>query len=187
MSKKTLTSIIILCVLTVLSVWVFFSDSGEKVKPNPETPSATKNVDNEQVKIIDIIITETTEGEKFWEVVASSANYDKGVDIATLQNVRGNFYKNNVVVLSVEAPLAIYNSAKKEVILKNGAKAANNKNVLITAKEICWAGKTDMITAKGNVKITQDDKMLTTSDKSIFNSDFTNLKLSGNSNSYVYR
>lgn len=188
MSKKTVTSIIILCALTILSLWVFFSDSGKKVKLNPETPSSsTKNPDNEQVKVSDIIITETNGGKKFWEIVASSANYDKSVEIATLKNVKSNFYKNDVVVLSAEAPLAIYNSAKKEVILKNGARAANNKNVLITAKEICWAGKTDIITAKGNVNITQDDKMRTISDKSVFNSDFTYLKLSGKSNSYVYK
>lgn len=187
MSKKTLISIIILCVLTILSVWVFFSDSGENVKLNTEKSSSVKKTEEEKVKVSDLIITETNEGKKFWEVVAASGNYDKGVDIITLKNIKGNFYKNNTVVLSVEAPLAIYNSVKKEVVLKNGARAANNKNVLITAGEICWAGKTDTITATGNVKIVQDDKMLTTSDKSVFNSSFTRMKLSGNSNSYVYK
>lgn len=188
MSKKTLISIIILSVLTVLSVWVFFSDTGEKIKSNTETSSSVKtNTEEEKAKVTDLIITETNEGKKFWEVIATSGNYDKGVDAITLNNIKGNFYKNNVVVLSVEAPLAIYNSSKKEVVLKNGARAANNKNVLITAKEIRWAGSTDTITATGNVRIVQDDKLLTISDKSIFNSNFTNLKLSGNSSSYVYR
>jgi len=187
MSKKTLISVIILCALTILSIWVFFSDSGEKVKLNTEKPSAVKNTEDEKVKVSDLIITETNEGKKFWEIIAVSGNYDKKSDIITLKNVKGNFYKNDDVVLSVEAPLALYNSTKKEVILKNKARAANNKNVLITAKEICWAGKTDTITATGNVQITQDDKMKTLSDKSVFNSDFTNLKLSGNSSSYVYK
>jgi len=187
MSKKTLISISILCALTILSVWVFFSDSGEKVKLNTEKPSAVKNTEEEKVRVSDLIITETTEGKKFWEIIATNGDYDKNSDTITLKSVKGNFYKNDIVVLSVEAPLALYNSAKKEVILKNGARAANNKNVLITAKEICWAGKTDTITAKGNVKIVQGDKLKTLSDKSIFNSDFTNLKLSGNSSSYVYK
>ena len=191
MSKKTLISIIILSVLTILSIWVFFSDSGGKVKLNTETNSqsknSAKNANNEKVKVLDLIITETNEGKKFWEVIASSGNYDKDVDKVTLKNIKGNFYKDNIVVLSVEAPLAYYNSSKKEVILKDGARAANNKNVLITAKEIRWTGTKDLITATGNVRIIKDDKMLTTSDKSIFNSDFTNLKLSGNSNSYVYK
>lgn len=175
-------------ILTLLSIWVFFSDSGEKVKSNIENNAATtQKQEDENVKVTDLIITETNEGKKFWEVVAESADYDKGAAAMTLNSIKGNFYKNNEIVLSVEAPLAIYDSAKKEVILKNGARAANNKNVLITAKEIRWAGTTDTITATGNVRITQDNKMLTTSDKSVFNSDFTNLKLSGNSNSYVFR
>jgi len=189
MSKKTLTSIIVLAVLTLLSIWVFFSDSGGKNNVNKETPSSVKTAQQEDEKAVvkDLIITETNEGKKFWEVVAESGNYDKGVDTITLKNIKGNFYKDNVVVLSVEAPLAIYNSTKKEVLLKNGARAANNKNVLITAREINWAGTTDTITATGNVRIVQGDKMQTTSTKSVFNSDFTNLKLFGNSNSYVYK
>ena len=187
MSKKTLISIIILCALTLLSVWVFFSNPAEKVKVNTEkTPTVKKTVE-EQVKILDLIITETNEGKKFWEVVATSGSYDKTVGKINLKNVKGNFYKNDVVVLSIEAPFAVYDSVQKEVVLKNGARAANNKNVLITAKEICWAGKTDLITATGKVRIIQDDKMLTKSDKSVFNSDFTNLRLSGNSDSYVYK
>ncbi len=188
MSKKTLTSIIILGVLTILSIWVFFSDSSEKINVNTDKASSEKQTtEKENVTVSDLIITETNLGKKFWEVVAESGDYDKGTSKAILKNIKGNFYKNDIVVLSVEAPLAIYDSEKKEVILKNGAKAANNKNVLITAREIRWAGTTDTITATGNVKITQEDKLLTTSDKSVFNSDFTNLKLSGNSSSYVYR
>lgn len=188
MSKKTIISIAILCFLTILSMWVFFSDNGKKIDTEPEKhTTAEKKPDEEQVKVTDLIITETNEGKKFWEVVATSGVYKKGIETATLSNIKGNFYKNDEVVLSVEAPLAIYDSVKKEVTLKNGARAANNKNVLITAREIQWAGKTDLITATGNVIITQDDKMQTTSDKSVFNSDFTNLKLIGHSNSYVYR
>lgn len=187
MSKKTLISIIILAVLTLLSLWVFFSDSPEKVDLPENNSSETQKVEDEKVKIKDLIIIETKEGKKIWEVYATAGNYEKSMERIILDDIKGNFYKDNKVVLSVEAPLAVYNSAKKEIILKNGARAANNKNVLVTAKEICWAGTTDLITATGNVKITQDDKMMTTSDKSIFNSDFTNLKIIGNSNSYVYK
>ncbi len=187
MSKKNLISLIILAGLTALSGWVFFSSSPQKVEVKNVKPSEAKTTDDEKVKATDLIITETKEGKKFWEVHAESGNYSKSVEKIVLKDINGNFYKDNTVVLSVEAPLAIYDSIKREVILKNGARAANNKNVLVTAKEICWAGSTGLITATGNVRIIQGDKMLTTSDKSVFNSDFSNLKLRGNSNSYVYK
>lgn len=189
MSKKILVPIIILSVLSILSMWIFFTDSSGKVKVevNSDNKSTEKVIENEKVKVSDLIIIETNEEKKIWEIVAESGTYDKAMDKATLNNIKGNFYKNDEVVLSVEAPLAIYDSANKEVTLKNGATAANNKNVRVTANEINWAGQNKIITATGNVKINQDDKMLTTSDKSVFNTDFTYLKLSGNSNSYVFR
>lgn len=190
MSKKTIISIIILVFLSVLSVWVFFTDSTGKIKLNTDTPSSSASKDdkdNEKVKVSDLIITETNEGKKIWEVIAVSGNYEKSMEKIVLKNVKGNFYKDSTVVLSIEAPVAIYDSVNKEVILKNGARALNNKNVLITANEICWAGSKDIITATGNVKITQDNKLMTKSNKSVFNTSFTYLKLSGNSDSYVYR
>jgi len=186
MQKKTLIPVIIMSALVLLSMWVFFSDDGE-LKPSPEQNTSAQEENGEKAVVKDIIITETNEGKKFWEVVADSGEYDKTSSSTTLYNINGNFYKDGEVVLSVQAPVAIYNSEKKEVILKNGAKAANTKNVIITATQICWAGTTDTITATGNVKIMQDDKMKTTSDKSVFDSEFTYLNLIGNSDSYVYK
>jgi len=186
MQKKTLIPVIILSALVLLSIWVFFSNDGE-APPVPEKQTLAQQENSEKAVVKDIIITETNEGKKFWDVVADSGEYDKTSSATTLYNINGNFYKDGKVVLSVQAPVAIYNSEKKEVILKNGAKAANNKNVIITAKQICWAGTTDTITATGNVKIVQDDKMMTTSDKSVFDSEFTYLNLDGNSDSYVYK
>jgi len=187
MSKKNLISVFILLFLTILSVWVFFSNSPQKVEIKPQKVSVEKKPEDETVKASNLVITETKEGKKFWEVCAESGNYTKSAQQIILKNINGNFYKDNEVVLSVKAPYAIYDSVKRKVIMKNGAKAANNKNVIINAEEICWMGATGQITATGRVKIIQSDKILTTSDKSIFNSDFTNLKLIGNSNSYVYK
>jgi LPS export ABC transporter protein LptC len=186
MSKRTLTSLIVLAVLTLLSIWVFFSDSTPKSDTSNQE-NASQATKDENVKIKDLIITETKEGKKFWEVVAATGTYDKNSSKITLTDINGNFYKDNVVVLSVQAPLAIYDSSNKEVTMKNGARAANSKGVYLTAKEIKWAGTTDLITSTGNVKITQNGKMRTTSDKSIFNTDFTYLKLNGRSDSYMYR
>ncbi len=70
--------------------------------------------------------------------------------------------------------------------MQNGAHAANNKNIVISAEEIRWIGTEDKIVAKGNVKIIKDAELLTTSDGSSFNTNFSNLKLTGNANTYVY-
>jgi len=182
MSKRTIISGIVLAGLFLLSLWVFFSSSPSEVQTGEEN-----NNKNQQLQIEDFAITETKEGKKFWEVYATQGVYNETIAKILLINIKGNFYKDEKVVLSIEAPNAIYDSAKRQFILQNGARAANDKDVYITAKEICWAGTEDKITATGNVKIIKNNELVTTSDKSIFNTDFTNLKLIGKSNSYIYR
>ena len=70
--------------------------------------------------------------------------------------------------------------------MKGGAEAATNKEIFIEADEICWTGSKDNINANGNVKIIRDNQVMTVSDKSSFDTDFTNLEISGDSNTYVY-
>ncbi|OGI03366.1 MAG: LPS export ABC transporter periplasmic protein LptC [Candidatus Melainabacteria bacterium GWF2_37_15] len=183
MTKKSIFSLLILVILGTLSIWAFlFSKS---LMGNVHI-SEEESVGDEQVAIKELVITETKNGQKFWEVYAETGHYDNGNNIAVLKNIAGNFYKDDGVVLSVQSPEATFNKDNKEIKLQGGAQAANNKGVYIRADEICWTGSKDEVTAKGNVKIIKEDGLMTVSDESSFDTDFTNLKLSGNVNSYVF-
>lgn len=189
MSKRTITSIIIMSVLILLSIWVFFSDSNSNTMQKTQvTAGKNKKLDVlDEVKVNDLIITETKNGKKYWEIWAVSGNYDKKMEKASLKDIKGNFYQDGHVVLSFEAPLAEYDSLTKEVTLKNTARAVNDKNVTVTAGEICWASQENKISASKKVTIIQQDKLKTVSDKAEFNTNFTHLKLTGNADSYVYK
>jgi len=184
MSKKTFFSLLVLAVMGVLSIWAFVmskSMMGEVIITENE------NLGDEQVSITELVITETKEGQKFWEVYAESGYYNNGNNIALLENIKGNFYSDGSVVMSVASPKAEYNNDTKEIKLFGGAQAANNKDVYIDADEICWTGSKDEITAAGNVKIVNENEgLMTISDESSFDTDFTNIKLSGDASTYVY-
>ena len=183
MSKKTLFSIILLGTFGFLCIWAFSTSKsilGETSLSQKNTPAG------ERINLKELIILETKEGQKFWEVYADSGYYEKAGDIAILKNISGNFFKDGKIVFSVASPEATYNNDRKEVTLKGGASAANDRNVYIEADEICWAGTKDKITARGNVKIMRNDEFLTVSEESSFDTDFTNLELSGNSKTYVF-
>ncbi|NLF83590.1 MAG: hypothetical protein GX568_06370, partial [Candidatus Gastranaerophilales bacterium] len=64
--------------------------------------------------------------------------------------------------------------------------AMNDKNVYLKADEVSWKGAKNNIVASGNVKIIRENQVMTVSDKSVFNTDFSNLEISGNSNTYVF-
>ncbi|HSA06309.1 MAG TPA: LPS export ABC transporter periplasmic protein LptC [Candidatus Gastranaerophilales bacterium] len=183
MTKKTFFSVILLLVFGILTLWAFWISKSimgvnNIVNNEPEI--------DEKVTLKELVITETKDGKKFWEVYADSGDYLKQNNQATLHNITGNFYKDDEIVLSVASPLAVYNNEKKEIKLKGGVEAANNSGIYIKADEICWIGTTDEIKAKGNVKIIREDQVMTESEESTFNTDFTNLKISGNSNTYVF-
>jgi LPS export ABC transporter protein LptC len=186
MSPKTLFSILIIIILFSLSSWAYFA-SKNFLKTSGAYQEKKSSPQDEEVSIKDLVITETKDGEKFWEIYAVSGEYTSTVNEANLKNILGNFYKGGKIVMSVKSPNAFYNSSKKEIILTGGVTAANDKNVLITAQQICWTGSNDKITAKGNVKITKGKELLTTSNESVFDTDFTYLKISGNSSTYVYK
>ncbi len=184
MSKKTFFSLLVLAVMGILSIWAFVMS---KNMIGQIEISDSEKLGDEQISIKELVITETKDGKKFWEVYADSGQYNNGNNIALLYNIVGNFYQEGNVVLSVVSPKAEYNNDTKEIKLFGGAEAANNKNVFLNAREIRWAGSKNEITAAGNVKIIKEDEgIMTISDKSIFDTDFKNIQLSGDASTYVY-
>ena len=183
LSKRTIFSIIVMLLLISLGTWIFFTNSTGIISPL----SNTEKFESNQVKVNDLIITETKKGQKYWEILAETGTYNKTMEKADLTNITGNFYQNGKVVLSFEAPLAVYDRKNKEITLKNNATVVNDQGIIMNAGEICWSSEDNRITAKEKVKILQKDKLMTISDEAEFNSSFTHLKLNGNSKSYVYK
>ncbi len=183
MTKRTIFSLIFLVIFGVLSIWAFVMS--QSIMGNTKISRKESNVE-EQITLRELIIIETKDGKKFWEVYADSGRFDKENEKAVLSNIAANFYKDDEIILSVTSPEAVYNSENKEIRLKGGAEGANNKDIYIKADEICWTGSKDRILARGNVKIIRNEQVMTVSDESSFDTDFTNLKISGDSNTYVY-
>lgn len=184
MSKRFITSACVIGVLILLSIWAFFVSSGitEKIKSAPDDLTLS----DEEIKVDQLVIVETKEGQKLWEIYADSGHYDNASNQVQLKSVMGNFYKNKKVVMSFKSPVAVYTNRNKEVKLTGGAKAATDSDIHISANELGWSGTKDQLTAKGNVKIRQSDKLLTVGDSSIFSSDFSNCKMAGHVKTSVY-
>lgn len=184
MSKKLIISISIIAALVILSVWAF-GVSSEITSKLEMAQEQNHNVE-EKVNVEELIITETREGKKFWEVYATSGRYENDSNQAILSDIIGNFYKDNKVVMSFKAPKALYNEKKKEIILSGGAYAATADKINIFSNNLKWSSNKDEIYANGNVKIKKDNDFISTGDGSVFNTDFTKFKISGNSQTNVY-
>lgn len=185
MSKKMMVSLGAIGFIIIVSIWAFITSL--KISDEFKNTQVTIDKNQDEAVIEKPFITETKDGIKYWEIYADSGSYDSTKNGALLKNVKGNFYKQNKVVLSFEAPIGVYCQKTKEVRLKNGAKAATNSDVLITANEMYWVGKKNQITCSRNTKIHKLHQFATKSDSAIFNTDFSKFKIIGKSETYVLK
>ncbi len=141
----------------------------------------------QKVAVSNLILTETKNAKKYWELYAKKGSYTSGEKKAQLQDILGNFYnENQEVVLSLKAELGTYDSDEKIIRLNGNVLAVSKDGSSILADEMVWMGKNEGIIASGNVKINKNNQLVTTSDRAVFNSELTYFRIEGKSESKVY-
>lgn len=156
------------------------------------TRDIRKNVQgalNQSQKVIvkHLILTETKDQQKYWELYAKTGSYDSSSKVVVLTEIIGNFYdKNKNVALSFESPKGIYSDETKKVVLEGETFIISKDGSSILADKIEWSGKNTDIVATGNVRIRRNEDIATLSQKAVFNSDFTFFKIIGESQVQIF-
>jgi LPS export ABC transporter protein LptC len=147
--------------------------------------SGEKAVEN--VLVHDIVLTESKDGAKSWEVYAATGQYDIQKVIAELNDIVGNYYENGEVVMSFTAPNGSYNSETKELKLFNGVKIVGKDNAKITTNSISWVTTEEKIKAEGNIVINRANEIIALANKGSVSTDFKNFELYDNAEIRVYK
>lgn len=172
-------SIAILCTAGFLWAWFVTRDIRKNV-------SGALN-QSQKVIVKNLILTETKEQKKYWELYAKTGAYESSNKVVILTEIIGNFYdKDNNVALSFESPLGTYEDLTKTVTLQGETLIVSKDGSSILADKIEWGGKNSDIIATGNVRIKRNKELATTSEKAIFNSDLTFFKIIGNSKTMLF-
>ena len=142
---------------------------------------------NQRAIVKNIIVTETQEEKKYWEFYAKSGEYNSEFNSILLNDLIGNFYdKNGEVVVSFKSNKGTYDEKSKKVVL-NGENLFVGKNgSQLYADELIWQGQDKDILANGNVQYIQDNKIITKSQKAIFNSNLTNFRIIGKTKTQLF-
>lgn len=148
--------------------------------------SLMQNAQEEKVLVQNVLLTETKDGGKYWEIFADNGEYINNKDKIFLKNVIGNFYKKNEVVLSFEGDEGFYESKLKKVTLIKNATIAARDNTSISADRIIWEGTKDTIVAEGDVDVIKSDEIVTKSDKTVFTTDLKEFKIYGNATTKIF-
>lgn len=185
LSKKQKAYVGAFCAIIALLAWAFISAG--VITHNFNRSQLQTDQDRQEASIDGIILTETKNEKKYWEIYGETGNYDSKNGVAMLDNVIGNFYDDeNQVSMSFESSKGTYNEKKEQIILYEDTFIVLKDLTTLRANRLIWSGKDIPTTAEGNVRITRKNELLSTAEKVEISPDYETFKIIGNAVSKVY-
>ena len=185
MDKRKKTYGIAIFLIVLVMAWAFISAG---VITGNFNRAQLKNSENEQkVDAVGIIITETKEGKKYFEIYGETGHYSNDHSIATLYNVIGNFYQNNEIAMSFQSSKGSYNENTGVITLYDNTYIVLKDGITLNTDKLIWSGNDKDTVAEGNVVIKKDNELISTADKSIIYSGYERFKIIGHTKTSVYQ
>ena len=182
--KKRKIYFIVFLSLSAVMLWAF-------ITAGIITHNFNRNVlkgaeDRQEIDISGIILTETKNGLKYWEMYAETGSYTNKDNIAMLNNIIGNFYKGKDVAMSFEATKGTYNEKKKQIILYDNTYIALKDGISLSTDRLIWSGSDQDILVKGNIRINKGNELISSGDEGIISPDYTHFKIVGHTKTQVF-
>jgi LPS export ABC transporter protein LptC len=181
--KKKMYFLAIFLVIAIMS-WAFISAGIMTCNFNRSQIQGTE--EQQKVDADGIIITETKEGQKYFEIYGESGNYSNDHNIATLNNVVGNFYKNGEVAMSFQSSKGTYDEKEGIITLYDHTYIVLKDETSLLADKLTWSGSDKDTIAEGNVKIQKGSEMNALADKCVICSGYEKFKIIGKTKTSIY-
>ncbi len=184
LSRKKRAYIAAFATIVGILMWAFISAG--IITHNFNRSQVAGEQDRKEALINGIILTETKDEMKYWEIYGEHGTYDSNNEVALLSNVLGNFYSDNEVSMSFQSTNGTYNSVKKQITLYDDTFIVIKDGTTLEADRLVWSGSDKPVIATGNVRITRDNRLLTLADKVEISPDYSHFKITGNTVSKIY-
>lgn len=184
LGKKRIIYLSVLITLAGVLAWAFISAGVITRNFNRDQLVGTEN--RQELNIDGIILTETKDGQRYWEMYAETGYYNSDSKVAILQNITGNFYGKNEVSMSFESSQGTYNEVKKQIILYNNTHIVIKDGTSIYADRLTWSGSDKDIIAQGHIKINRNNELISTAEKAVISPDYSNFKIIGKTVTKLY-
>lgn len=184
MKKKNTLYIVILAVILIACLWAFISAA--IITKNFKKDLLNPDLFGKEVAIKGVLITETKEGQKHWEIYADTGNYEGEEDFVVLKELTGNIYENNEVCASFESSKGTYDTKTKVITLYEKTLIVYKDGSNMRADKIIWSGKNKDIVAAGNVVIEKPKEAKIYGNKAIASPDLTFFKVEGKTKTEIF-
>ncbi len=183
-TNKQKIYIIASAAIVLILLWSFFS--AKLLTSGLNRKDIEQGGDSQQAVVEGIILTETKDEEKYWEIYGDTGVYDSRQEVATLNGVLANFYKDNKVSMSIKSSKGTYDSKDKKITLYEDTYLVIKEGLTLSADKLVWTGNDKPIFAYGHVIITKDDQFMANADEIEISADYENIKIKGNTVSKIY-
>ncbi len=183
-SKRNIAYIVLFSAIIIACLWAFISAG--VITKSFKNKLIDQTYKNKEANIESLLVTETKNGEKLWELYADKGMYSDSNNIVLLEDIVGNFYDNKAVKASFKADKGTYNATKKEIILYDNVILVYTDGTNIRAEKIIYAGKGKDVVAQGNIRIERPDEAIIMGTKAILKGDFSDFNIEGRTESHFY-
>jgi LPS export ABC transporter protein LptC len=184
LSKKKRVYLMIALALTGVLLWAFAT---AKLITHDFKRQISDNKQPQQEAVVKgVILTETKDDTKYWEVYGDTGHWDGNSGIAQLDGVLANFYKDNKVTMSLKSSKGTYNSESKVITLYEDTFIAIEGGITLNADKLTYVSSSDPIVAEGHIKVRKDNSLISTANKIIISPNYEDFKIIGNTVSKVY-
>ncbi len=182
--KRNIGFLVLVLIVAGACLWAFISAG--VITQGFKKRLADESLGKQEVTIQNLLVTETKEGVKTWEMFAEQGYYDNTNQVAVLSDIVGNFYKDNEVVASFKSARGTYNQVKREIILYEDSLIVYKDGSNVSANQMSWAGKGTDVLANGNVRMELPNKVIVYGEKAVLNSEFNDLQVLGRTKTEIY-
>ena len=183
-TKKQQIYIVAFSGILVILLWSFFS--AKILTSGLNRKDISQGEDSQQAVVEGIILTETKDEKKYWEIYGDTGVYDSKEEVATLNGVLANFYKENEVSMSIKSSQGTYDAKAKTITLFDDTYLVIKDGFTLNADKLIWSGNDKPIFAYGHVVITKDEQFLANADEIEISADYDNIKIKGHTVSKIY-
>ena len=184
LDKKKKSYFIAIFSVAFVMLWAFISAG--IITMNFNRAQIKGNKDEQKVDAIGIIITETKQGKKYFEIYGENGNYSNDHSVATLNNVIGNFYKEGKVSMSFQSSKGTYDENSGIITLYENTYIVLDNNISLNADKLVWSGSDKETVASGNVKIKKNNEMISTAEKCIIGANYDKIRIEGKTKTQVW-
>ena len=185
MQKRKIAYIAILSLVVIGCLWAFIAAG--VITKNFKKEALQTAGEKQKLDIKDLLITETKDDKKYWELYADSGYYDSQNKVVILYNIIGNFYNDDEVVLSMESTKGTFNEETKRVVLYENTYIIYKDGTNVRANRFTWQGNDKDIVAQGDVVIRRNNEIKTYSNEAYLGNNMKNIRIKGRSKTELYK